>query len=187
MTVIGTRRHPRKALHGPSVLRASTDSGLASVRPSEGHQACIGAAGRLGSCLCARRRQGSADVDEYRIVGTKGHLRVEPAFTYHGELAHHLTIGDGETKTKTFPKSDQFAPELLYFAECIINDEDPEPSGEEGLADVRILEAMVESARSGRPVKLAPFKRTRRPSLELERTKPPVRKPKVVRAQSPTK
>jgi predicted dehydrogenase len=130
--------------------------------------------------------QDSADVDEYRIVGTKGDLRVEPAYTYFGELTHHLTTGS-ETRTKKFPKSDQFAPELLHFADCILEDEEPEPSGEEGLADVRVLEAIAESARTGRAVKLAPFKRARRPSLELERTKPPVKKPKIVRAQSPSK
>ncbi len=130
--------------------------------------------------------QGSADVDEYRIVGTKGDLRVEPAYTYYGELTHHLTI-DGKTTTEKLPKSDQFAPELLHFADCIVDDEDPEPSGEEGLADVRVLEAMEESARSSRPVELAPFTRARRPSLELETRRPPVSKPRVVRAPSPTK
>ena len=130
--------------------------------------------------------QGSADVDEYRIVGTEGDLRVEPAYTYYGELLHHLTIG-GETKTQRFDKSDQFAPELLHFAKCIRDDVEPEPSGEEGLADVRVLEAMAESARTGAPVKLAPFARTRRPGLELETRRPAVEQPKVVHAPSPTK
>jgi len=130
--------------------------------------------------------QGSASVDEYRLVGTEGDLRVEPAYTYYGELAHHLTIG-GETKTEKFPKSDQFAPELLHFAQCILDDAEPEPSGEEGLADVRVLEAIAESARTGAPVKLAPFTRTRRPGPELEMRKPAVENPKVVNAPSPTK
>lgn len=130
--------------------------------------------------------QASGDVDEYRIVGTKGDLRLEPAYTYHGEITHHLTVGNA-TKTKKFPKSDQFAPELLHLAECILDDEDPEPSGEEGLADVRVLEAIVQSARSSRAVQLVPFKRGRRPSLDLERTKPPVKKQRTVRAPSPSK
>lgn len=130
--------------------------------------------------------QGSADVDEYRIVGTEGDLRLEPAYTYVGELRHYLTI-NGETKTQTFGSSDQFAPELLHFAQCVQDNETPAPSGEEGLADVRVLEAIAESARSGRPVKLAPFERARRPSVELEMNKPPVDEPRLVQAPSPSR
>ncbi|MBX3190410.1 MAG: Gfo/Idh/MocA family oxidoreductase [Labilithrix sp.] len=128
--------------------------------------------------------QSAADADVYRIGGTRGTLRVEPAFDYRSSLAHHLTIGK-KTTTKKFPRSDQFAPELLHFAECIVDDEEPEPSGEEGLADVRVLEALVESARLRQPVTLAPFERRRRPSRALERTKPPVRRPTIVRAPGP--
>ena len=32
-----------------------------------------------------------------------------------------LTI-DGKTRTKSIGKRDQFAPELLYFSDCILND-----------------------------------------------------------------
>jgi predicted dehydrogenase len=130
--------------------------------------------------------QSSADVSEYRLVGTKGELRLDPAYEYYDELKYTLTV-DGKTKVQEFPKSDQFAPELLHFADCILNDRDPEPSGEEGLADVRVLEAIAESARSSEPVKLAPFTRSRRPGRELEQRKPAVRRPKVVRAPSPSK
>jgi predicted dehydrogenase len=130
--------------------------------------------------------QNSADVSEYRLVGTKGDLRVDPAYEYYDQLKYHLTV-DGKTKVQEFPKSDQFAPELLHFAECILNDTDPEPSGEEGLADVRVLEAIVESARTSRAVKLAPFTRSTRPGRELEQRKPAVRNPKVVRAPSPSR
>ena len=59
-----------------------------------------------------------------------------------------LTI-DGKTTRKTFGKRDQFAPELLYFSDCILNNREPEPSGEEGLQDVRIVQALYESARVG--------------------------------------
>lgn len=129
--------------------------------------------------------QATADVDEYRIVGTKGDLRVEPAYTYADQLTHQLTL-DGETSATTFPASDQFAPELLHFAACITDDEEPEPSGEEGLADVRVLEAIAESARTGRPVTLAPFRRRRRPGPDLEMRIPPAHPAKLVHAPSPS-
>jgi predicted dehydrogenase len=130
--------------------------------------------------------QGAADIAEYRVVGSKGDLRLDPAYEYAGELKEYVTI-DGKTKEKTYPKSDQFAPELVYFSGCILDDREPEPSGEEGLADVRVLEAIAQSAKSGRTVKLAPFRRKDRPSRRQAMRKPPVRKPETVHAPSPSK
>jgi len=129
--------------------------------------------------------QGAAAIDSYRIVGTEGDLRVEPAYTHHGDLTHTLTVG-AETRTTIFTKRDQFAPELVAFSRCILEGTQPEPSGEEGLADVRILQAIVRAAREGRPVKLGPFARSQRPDLRNEIAKPPVQEPKTVNAPSPS-
>jgi len=130
--------------------------------------------------------QGAADVDELRIVGTRGDLRVEPAFTYVEPRAHHLTI-EGKRSEKTFGRSDQFAPELLYFARCILDDSEPVPSGIEGLADVRVLEAIAESTRIQVPVQLAAFARSKRPGRELEIVRPAVRRPHLVDVDAPSK
>jgi predicted dehydrogenase len=126
---------------------------------------------------------GAADVSSYRIVGTKGDLRVEPAYEYHGPLAHHLTVA-GRSRKQRFAKRDQFAAELHYFSECVLRDREPEPSGLEGMIDVRIIEALQLSARSGRSVALPEFPRERRPSLRQQRRLPPIRKPSLVRAES---
>jgi predicted dehydrogenase len=83
---------------------------------------------------------GASDVSAYQIVGSEGDLRVDPAYEFAGDLKHQLTI-KGKTRERTFSKRDQFAPELLYFSDCVINGEEPEPSGREGLADVRIIRA----------------------------------------------
>jgi glucose-fructose oxidoreductase len=99
------------------------------------------------------------------------------------ELGHHLTI-EGKTRSHSFAKRDQFAPELLYFSDCIANDRKPEPSGEEGLADVRIIRALYRSAQSGRPVKLEPTRVKKRPSLKQEKRRPPVAKAQLVNAES---
>jgi predicted dehydrogenase len=40
------------------------------------------------------------------------------------------------------------------FAQCIMNNKTSKVSGEEGLRDVKIMMAIYESARSGKPVKL---------------------------------
>lgn len=42
--------------------------------------------------------------------------------------------------TRVFPNRNQFAAEIVYFSDCVLNDEKPEPSGLEGLSDVRIIE-----------------------------------------------
>ena len=130
--------------------------------------------------------QGAADVSEFRIVGTKGDIRLDPAYSYHGEIREFFTV-DGKTEEVTTPLHDQFAPELVHFSQCILENSDPEPAGEEGLADVRVLEAIVESAAIGRRVTLSPFERSQRPSGELEMRKPPARKVDPVNAPSPSK
>jgi len=125
----------------------------------------------------------ASDVAAYRIVGTKGDLHADPAYEYAEGLEYKLTI-DGKTRTKSIGKRDQFAPELLYFSDCILNDTQPEPSGKEGLQDVRIVEALYESARRRRPIKIPPFQKDIRPNLRQRISRPGVTKPRLVKVQS---
>jgi predicted dehydrogenase len=137
---------------------------------------------RLASFTCSFN---AADVSTYQVVGTKGNLVMDPAYEYAEELKQRLTI-NGRTRERTFPKRDQFAPELVSFSECILTGATPEPSGVEGLADVRIIRALYRSADTGRPVTLEPFSKEDRPSLDQALTRPPVRKPELVNAESPS-
>jgi glucose-fructose oxidoreductase len=123
------------------------------------------------------------DVAEYRIVGSKGDIHVDPAYEYAESLGYTLTV-DGTPQRKTIGKRDQFAPELLHFSDCIRHDRTPEPSGEEGLADVRIVQALYRSAKSGRAIAIPPFEKTRRPSGRQRITRPGIRKPALVKVQS---
>jgi predicted dehydrogenase len=125
----------------------------------------------------------AADVAAYRIVGTKGHLHADPAYEYAEGLEYALTI-DGKTTKKSIGKRDQFAPELLYFSDCILNDREPEPSGDEGLQDVRIVQALYRSAQTGRPVAIRPFQKRTRPTSRQRTTRPSVRKPPLIKVQS---
>jgi len=138
--------------------------------------------GKLAAFTCSF---GAADVSAYEVVGTDGSLRLDPAYEFAEALEMELTI-DGKKGRRMFPKRDQFAPELVYFSDCILNNKDPEPSGLEGLADVRIIRALYRSAEIGNSVKLPPFVRRKRPSVEQEITRPPVEKPKLVNATSPS-
>jgi glucose-fructose oxidoreductase len=125
----------------------------------------------------------ASDVAAYRIVGTRGDLRADPAYEYAEGLAFTVTI-DGRTTRKKVGKRDQFAAELLYFSDCIIKDRMPEPSGEEGLQDVRIVEALYRSAKAGKPVALPPFRKSTRPTGRQRITRPGVRKPALIKVQS---
>jgi glucose-fructose oxidoreductase len=133
---------------------------------------------RIASFTCSF---GAADRSTFTLTGTRGSITLDPAYEYAQGLAYTLRLGDRE-KPKRFAKSDQFAPELLYFSDCIRNDRQPEPSGEEGLADVRIIEAMQRSARSGRWVSLRAMPRkAKRPTLRQENRRPAVpREPPLV-------
>jgi glucose-fructose oxidoreductase len=135
---------------------------------------------RLASFTCSF---GAADVSTYQVVGTKGDVRVDPAYEYAGELRSVVTV-DGRKRTREYAKRDQFAPELLHFSDCVLTGRDPQPGGREGLADVRIIRALYRSARTGRPVRLGAFETPPRPTLAKEERRPPVRKRDLVHAKS---
>ena len=125
----------------------------------------------------------AGDVASYRIVGTRGNLHVDPAYEYAEGLSYVLTV-DGKRTRKQTGKRDQFAPELLYFSDCILDNREPEPSGEEGLQDVRIVQALYRSAKTGRPVAIPPFAERHRPSARQRITSPGVKKPALIKVQS---
>ena len=132
---------------------------------------------RLANFVCSF---GAADRSVYSITGTKGSITVDPAYEYAVGLSYTLRVGKRE-HNKKFGKSDQFAPELLYFSDCVLEDRIPEPSGEEGLVDVRIIEGMLKSIARGEPVRLEMRQRQQRPSMAQEIRSPPVpREPKLI-------
>jgi predicted dehydrogenase len=137
---------------------------------------------RLASFTCSF---GAADRSEYEIVGTKGSIRMNPAYEMVGDLKSETTI-NGKTQKGTYKKRDQFGPEVTYFSNCILKDEEPEPNGLEGLADIRIINAIQESAQKGKPIAIKPIEKKERPTMEQELHKPAVEKPPLVRAQSPS-
>lgn len=127
---------------------------------------------------------GSADMDQLDLIGTKGSLHMEPAYGYTDDLKWVVKCG-ARTDAKTFAAGDQFAGELIYFSNCIREGREPEPSGDEGLADVRIINAILDSARTGKPVDLKPILKEDRPDQSQEIKRPPVEAPEIVGAGSP--
>jgi predicted dehydrogenase len=128
---------------------------------------------------------GAADVSRYEIVGTKGSLQVDMAYEFSSAMHHTVTIGERK-KLRAFPKRDQFGPELLYFSDCILEGKEPEPSGQEGMADVQTIDALYRSAENRSPVNLSEFEEVARPSPKQEIKRPPVKKPTLIGAKAPS-
>jgi predicted dehydrogenase len=116
--------------------------------------------------------QTAAPVSGFRLVGSRGDLVVHSGFDHQAERKLLLTV-DGKTVERIFARQDQLASELIHFSRCIREDTAPEPDGQEGLADVRVLVALHRSARSGKPVKLDAVPRARRPEIGQLTSKPP--------------
>jgi predicted dehydrogenase len=77
-----------------------------------------------------------------------GWFQLDPAYSYGG------LKGRTSKAEMDFPQVDHFAAEMDDFANCIINNKPSRVPGEEGLRDVKIMTAIYDSIRSGRPVKL---------------------------------
>ena len=107
---------------------------------------------------------GAHDRAHYELIGSQGSLVLENAYTYEKPLVLHVD-GIHGPRDRTFEIRDQVAAEIEYFARCVHDNIEPEPGGYEGLADVRILQAISQSARFGRSVTLEPMARIARPDL----------------------
>jgi predicted dehydrogenase len=87
----------------------------------------------------------------FKVTAEKGTFGLDPAYNYNSSRG---TRSDGQAIN--LPAVNQFAAEMDDFAQCIMTNRHPgKISGEEGLRDVKIMLAIYESARTGKPVKLA--------------------------------
>jgi glucose-fructose oxidoreductase len=136
---------------------------------------------RLASFTCGF---GEAKASVYQVVGTKGDICMDPAYSSSGERAMTVTV-DGKSKDTTFPDCDQIAPEVVYFSDCVRTGRRPEPDGREGLIDLWVLEAIKASAAKGMAVPLQPLPEKPRPDKAQQMTKPAKAEPELVNAAPP--
>lgn len=139
---------------------------------------------RLASFTCGF---GASKEGFYDVICTEGRLRLDPAYTHAEGLRQEVTTSDGKTKVNKFKKRDQVAAELVYFADCVRNNQVPEPSGREGLADLRVIEAIHQSLEAHAPVPVQAVEPPQRPSLRQEREEPAHGMPDTVNVQSPSR
>jgi glucose-fructose oxidoreductase len=104
------------------------------------------------------------------IFGEEGFIRLSNAYETDGAMTLEISK-QGERQELQFEPGDAFAAILDHFSDCILRDRQPEPSGVEGLQDVRMVEAIYRSGRDGRPVTLPRLAR-----VEAHTVEPPVQR-----------
>ncbi len=94
----------------------------------------------------------------YRVQGTEGYLRMDPAFSYRGTRLH-LKLGDAkkgnaEAKEIMLDAADHFAAEMDHFSSVVFGEETCRTPGSMGLADMKIVAALTKSYQTNQPVKV---------------------------------
>lgn len=97
----------------------------------------------------------SAGVNFAHARGTGGALIMDPATNYSGQKMWLETAG-GRRDFNPGDPSRQFAGQLNHFADAVRDETPIRTPGEMGLRDLRIMEAIYASARTGRTVRLNP-------------------------------
>lgn len=137
---------------------------------------------RLASLTCSF---GAADCGSYDLVGTKGRLHLEDAYEY-AEPRELTTFTGGKRQSRRFAKNDQFSPELTYFSRCILRRNAPEPSFDEGMRDVAVIEAILRSVETGRTAAVERAEPRHRHAVpEQASSVPGIPKPATIQAKAP--
>lgn len=120
----------------------------------------------------------TASSERFTLAGTKATIHAEPCFMFGPAIGISYTETTVEgSETHSFDPVEQFGNETQYFSDCILNDRHPEPDGEEGLMDVRVMAAVETSLRTGETVTLERAQRSRRVRADQALALKPVRQP----------
>lgn len=111
--------------------------------------------GVLAHCECSF---GTAGSQRYRVVCADGFVEMDPAFPYRGlKLSVQRSKGAGGGPEKAdlpIPQVNHFTAEMDHFSECVLENKESRTPGSMGLADMKIVRAIAESARTGQAVKI---------------------------------
>ena len=110
----------------------------------------------------------------------------EPAYQVGAQIKHLLTVGKSKSG-ESFKRTDHFGGELKYFSGCILNDREPEPDGEEGMLDVRVIAAAEQSLLTNSVQTLTPFRRSRRAAPEQVEKLKVTHEPELIAVHQPSK
>ncbi|MFP5391825.1 MAG: Gfo/Idh/MocA family protein, partial [Gammaproteobacteria bacterium] len=107
--------------------------------------------GVIGSCMSMY----SANQNHILLMGEKGRIELEPATGYGGQRLWTGAQGrEREITPPPGPGATQWAAQLDHLSRCVVENREPIVSGEEGLRDIRIIEAIYRSAREQKRIAL---------------------------------
>ncbi len=111
--------------------------------------------GFLAACNCG---YGAHRTQTMRLEGDRQWAEMSPSFGYTGLKLRTNRVEEGRNVVvePSIEEKDQFALEMDHFSLCVQRNLQPHTPGEEGLQDQRVTDAIYESARTGKTVRIAP-------------------------------
>ena len=94
----------------------------------------------------------SHGANRFRVAGRDGFIEAEPFLSYTNLRLTKVTKGKAEPLD--IPQINHFTAEFDHFSECVMQDKESLTPGEEGLKDMRVIEAIYEAVKTGTTVKL---------------------------------
>ncbi|WP_068087105.1 Gfo/Idh/MocA family protein [Novosphingobium rosa] len=125
--------------------------------------------GTVANCFTS---YGGRDDKHARMNLQKAAIDLPNCYQYAGQQMSVIgREGDATSRNElVLTTKNQFATEIDHMAECVLTGRNPYTPGEEGVQDHRLMEAIYDSARSGKAVHLPPMA-----GLDRFRGPPPVR------------
>jgi len=95
------------------------------------------------------------DQQRCELVAPEGRIWVEQGFNPGGAVPVTINLQKGERHiVETIPSSDRYRAEVEYFCDCIHNGVQPETDAQDGLNNMKVIDALLRSARLGQTVTL---------------------------------
>ena len=110
--------------------------------------------GLLAYCSTSYAHHGA---NRFHVMAEQAEMVMNPAFSYGGLKLKVRSRGgpEQEVQIPQIEKFNQFCAEMDHFAECVRDNKEPRTPGEEGLADLKVIEKLYESAETGKTVEMA--------------------------------
>jgi predicted dehydrogenase len=105
--------------------------------------------GALANCTSSYGYRGA---NRYRVIGERGFVDMEPATSYTN-LKLKVRLGSTSEEPE-LPRTSHFALQMDHFSRCVRENRTPLTPGEEGLADLRVIEAIYKAAKTGKTISL---------------------------------
>ena len=106
--------------------------------------------GILANCVSSY----GTNFNKYRVNKQRGAIELDPATSYTN-LRMRVHRPGGVTEERVLPQRDHFQLEMDHFSECVQTNKEPLTPGQDGLNDLKVIEAIYQSGREGKAIKLA--------------------------------